>query len=116
VRPPGQLHSRRLEQCPRLGHGEPQIIGPHLGQLALQPQPVQAQPDVMPGGQHEPQLLRRAHQQQLQLPPRLVRAQFVHVVEYQPQRLVQRRQVRQQPLHDHPPVQVRCCRQRAHQR
>jgi hypothetical protein len=69
----------------------------------------------MPGDQHEPQLLRRAHQQQLQLPPRLVRAQLVHVVEYQPQRLVQRRQVRQQPLDHHPPVQVRRGRQLPHQ-
>ena len=67
----GQPHPGRRQQLPRLGQAEPQIIGADLGQLPLQPQPVQPQPHVMPGGQHEPQLLRRAHHQQLQLPPRL---------------------------------------------
>ena len=85
-----QLHPGPLEQRPRLTQGEPQIVRPDLGQLTLQPQPVQPEPHVVPGGQHEPQLRRGAHQQQLQLPPRLVRAQFLHVVDHQPQPLVQR--------------------------
>jgi len=111
----GQLYSRRLEQRSRLGCSEPQVIRADLGQLSLQPQPVQPQPHVMPGGQHEPQLGRRAHQQQLQLPPRLVRTQLMQVVDHQPQPALQRRQVLQQPLHDRPPVQIRRRRQRAHQ-
>ncbi len=65
----------------------------------------------MPGGQHEAQLRRGAHHQQLQLPQRLFRAQLVHVVDHQPQPVLQRRQVRQQPLDDRPPVQVRRRRQ-----
>ncbi len=38
----GQLHPCRGEQFPRLRHGEPQIGLADLGQLAFQPQPVQA--------------------------------------------------------------------------
>jgi hypothetical protein len=70
----------------------------------------------MPGGQHKPQLLWSAHQQQLKLPNRLGLAELVHVVDHQPQRLLQRRQVLQQPLHEYPRVQVRRCRQLPYQR
>jgi hypothetical protein len=48
---------------------------------------------VMPGGQHEPQLVGRSHDQQLQLAQRLVRARFVHVIDHQPQLVIQRRQI-----------------------
>jgi hypothetical protein len=69
---PGQRAGRqfdpgRAEQRPRLGQAEPQIDRADLGQLLLQPQPVQPQPQVVPGRQDEPQLLRRAQQQELQL-------------------------------------------------
>jgi hypothetical protein len=111
----GQVHPGRLEQFLGLGHGEPQIRLADLGQLALQPQPVQPQPHVMPGGQHEPQARRGPHDQQLQLPQR-VGAQLVHVVDHQPQHLIQRRQIRQQPLGDHPAVQIRRRRQLPDQR
>ena len=70
----------------------------------------------MPGRQHEPQLRRGPHHQQLQLAQRLVRAQLVHVIDHQPQPVLQRCQVRQQPLHDRPPVQIRRRRQRLYQR
>jgi hypothetical protein len=112
----GQLYPRCREQGPRLGHGEAKIIGADLGQLALKPQPVQPQPHVMPGGQDEPQRRRRAHDQQLQLPPRLIRAQLVQVVDHQPEPLFKRRQVPKQPLDDRPPVQIRCRGQLPHQR
>ena len=69
----------------------------------------------MPGGQHEPQVRRGAHDQQFQLPQR-VRAQLVHVVDHQPQPVIQRRQICQQPLGDRPPVQVRRRRQLPDQR
>jgi MFS family permease len=111
----GQVHPSRLEQLPRLGHGEPQIRLADLGQLALQPQPVQAQPHVMPGGQHEPQPRRGPQDQQLQL-PQCLRAQLVHVVDHQPHPVIQGGQVGQQPLGDHPPVQVRSRRQLPDQR
>ena len=111
----GQLHPGLLEQRPRLTQGEPQILRPELGQLPLQPQPVQAQPHVVPGGQHEPQLRRGPHQQQLQLPQRLRRAQLMHVIDHQPEPVIQCRQVLQQPFHDRPPVQIRRRRQLPHQ-
>jgi LuxR family transcriptional regulator, maltose regulon positive regulatory protein len=53
-------------------------------QFALQPQPVQAQPHVMPGGHHEPQLRRCPHYQQLELPPCLVRVELMQIVYHQP--------------------------------
>ena len=109
-----QLHPRRGKQLPRLGHGEPQVPGAELGQPALQPQPVQPQPHVMPGRQHKPQPRRGPHQQQLQLPQR-VRAQLVHVIDHQPQPLFQRRQVTQQPLRQRPPIQLRRPGHRPHQ-
>jgi len=69
----------------------------------------------VPVGQHEPQARRGPHDQQLQLPQR-VGAQLLHVVDHQPQPVIQRRQIRQQPLGDHPPVQVRRRRQLPDQR
>ena len=110
-----QLNPRRPEQLPRLGQAEPQIPPADLGQLPLQPQPVQPQPHPLPGRQHHPQLLRTPQQQQLQLAPRLRRPQLVHVIDHQPDPLIQPRQVLQQPLHHRPPVQLRRRRQRPHQ-
>ena len=70
----------------------------------------------MPGGQHEPQRRRGTHHQQLQLPPRLVRAKLVQVVDHQPQPVLERRQILQQPLGDHPSVKIRGRSQLPHQR
>ncbi len=81
----GQLHPRRCEQLPGLSQAEPQVRRADLGELPFQPQPVQPQPQIMPGRQHEPQLRRAAQQQQLQLPPRFRRPQLVHVIEHQPE-------------------------------
>jgi hypothetical protein len=111
-----QPHPRGRQQLPRLGHAEPQIVRADLGQLAGQPQPVQPQPHVVPGSQHEPQLRRGPQHQQLQLPTRLVRAQLVHVVDHQPDPVPQLDQVLQQPLDDRPPVQIRRRRQLPDQR
>jgi hypothetical protein len=102
----GQLHPGRLEQRPRLIEGEPQVGGADLGQLCLQPQPMQPQPQVPAGGEHEPQLRRRAQHQQLKLALRLVRAQLVQVVDHQPDPVLQRPQVLQQPLDNCPAVKV----------
>ena len=111
----GQLHPGGVEQFLGLGHSEPQIWLADFGQLAVQPQPVQAQAHIMPGGEHEPQLLWRPHHQQLQLLLRLGRAQLVQVIDHEIDPVLQRRQVFQQPLGDRPPVQVRRGRQRLHQ-
>ena len=103
----GQLDAGRLEQGPRLGPAEPQVVSPDLGQLALEPEAVQAEAQVVPGSEDEPQLRRGPHHQQLELPARRLRAELVQVVDDQPQRFGQRRQVVEQPLHDRPAVQVR---------
>jgi hypothetical protein len=65
----------------------------------------------MPGGQHEPQLRRGPQDQRLQLPQR-AGAQLLHVIDHQPDPVIQGGQIGQQPLGDHPPVQVRRRRQR----
>ena len=74
-----------VEQRPRLVEGEPEVGRADLGQLAFKPQPVQSQPQIMPGGQHDPQLRRAAHQQQLELAQRLGRPQLVHIIDHQPE-------------------------------
>ena len=109
-----QLHSRCREQFARLRHGEPQIGLADLRQLAVQPQPVQPQPQVVPGCEDQAQIRRCALHQQLQLPQR-IGAQLVHVIDDQPQPVRQRRQVAQQPLHNRPAAQVRRRCQRPHQ-
>ena len=52
----GQRYPGRLEQRLRLVQREAQIGRADLGELSLQPQPVQAQPQIVAGGEHEPQL------------------------------------------------------------
>lgn len=98
---PRTLHPGALEQRSGLFQAAPQTVRADLGELRLQPQPVQAQTQIPQGGQHEPLLRRRAHQQQFQLSLRLRRAQLVQVVDDQPDWIRQRCEVLQQPLH-HP--------------
>ena len=69
----------------------------------------------MAGGQHEPQPRGRAHEQQLQLAQRLGRAQLVHVVDHQPDPVLEPAQIGQQPLDDRPAVQIGSRRQRPDQ-
>jgi predicted ATPase len=70
-----------------------------------------AQPNVMPGSQDDPQLRRSAQHQELDLPAGFLGPQLVDVVENQPQAVLQRCQVREQPLDDRPVVQIRRRRQ-----
>jgi hypothetical protein len=78
-------------------------------------QPVQPQPEVVPGSQHEPKLRRRPHHQQLELSERLGRAQLLRIVDHQHDRVLKRPQILQQPLDNCPAVQVRRDGQRPHQ-
>ncbi len=100
------------QQDPDVSLSAAAVTAVHRGK----PQPVQAQPQIVPGGQHNPQLLRAAHQQQLQLAQRLGRAQFVGIVDQQPGLVLQRLQVRQQPLDERPAIQIWCRGQGPHQR
>ena len=100
-----ELSPRRSEQRPRFIGGEPQIGGADLGQFALKTKAVQSEPQVISRGEDK-RSSRPAHDQQLQLAQRLSGVQLVRVVDHQPQRLVQRTEVRQQPLDDRPAVQV----------
>ena len=111
----GQRYPGRLEQGPRLILGEAQAVRADLGELAGQPQPVQAQPEIVPGGKDEPQPRGRAHEQQLQLAQRVGRAQLVQVVDHQQDPVLQAAQIGEQPLDDRPAVQIGRGRQRPHQ-
>jgi hypothetical protein len=73
----GQLDAGSLEQGPCLGPAEPQIVPPDLDQLALEPEAVQAEAQIVPGREDEPQLRRGPHHQQLELPARRLRAELV---------------------------------------
>jgi hypothetical protein len=89
----GHLDSGRRKQSARLVEGEAQSIGADLGQPALQAQAVRPQPQIMSGGENEPQLPGRAHQQQFDLLQRVPGTQLVHVVEHQPDTILERAQV-----------------------
>jgi hypothetical protein len=77
-----QLYRGSPQQLARLLEREPQIFRAQLGQLTLQPKPVQPQLHVMPGGEDKPQFLRCAHDEQLKLAQRLVRVELVHVIDH----------------------------------
>jgi len=86
---PGQLYPGRFEQRPRLLAGKAQVGRADLGELPRQPQPVQAQPQIVARGQDEPQPGGGAHHQQFQLAQRLGRAQLVQVIDHQPDPVLQ---------------------------
>ena len=110
----GQPHPRRLQQRARLLEREAKILAPDLGQLPLHTQPVQPQPQIPPGHQHEPQRRRRGPEQHLNLADGLLGLQLVQVVDHQPQRLPERAQILHQPSDDVRPVQIRGGRQLPH--
>ena len=109
-----QVQTGCLQQRARLVEREAEIGGADLGQLGFQAQPVQAQPEVVAAGDHESKLGRRAHQEQLELAQRLWRAQLVQVVDHEPDTVLERRQVLQQPLDDPSAVEGRRRRESPH--
>ena len=103
----GQPHPRRLQQRARLLEREAKVLAPDLGQLPLHTQPVQPQPQIPACHQHESQLRRRGPEQHLNLADGLLGLQLVQVVDHQPQRLLERAQILQQPMDDVRAVQTR---------
>ena len=79
----GQRDPRGVEQQAGLALGEAQIGRADLGQLARQPQLVQAQPQIMAGGQQRVGARRKVCQQPGQLGDRLRRIQLVQIVDDQ---------------------------------
>jgi hypothetical protein len=109
-----QLHAGCVQQRPPLLECEAKIVGSELGQLGFQAQAVQAQPQIVAARKHEVKLCRRAHQEQLELAQRLRRAQLVQVVDHEPDGVVERSQIVQQPLDDHSAVESGRRRQSPH--
>ena len=75
---------------------------------------MQPQPHVVARGQHKSELLRRAHQQQLELAQRVLGTQLVKVVDHNPDRLLERLQILEQTLDDRPAVEIRRAGQLPH--
>ena len=99
----GQLYPGRLEQRPLLLPGEAQV-GPRGSRSARPPAAAGAGPAADHGGwpaRTAAPAGARMHQQ-LQLAQRLGRAQLVHVVDHQPDPVLEPAQVFQQPLDDRP--------------
>ncbi len=110
----GQPHPRRLQQRARLLEREAKVLAPDLGQLPLHTQAVQPQPQIAACQQHESQLRRRGPDQQLHVADGLVGLELVQVVDHQPQRLLERAQIFEQPSDDVRAVQIRRGRQLPH--
>ena len=87
----------RCEQLARLILAKTQIIGTDLGERALEAQPMQAQPQLMSTGQHNPKTVGGAQQEQLQLAQRVDRAQLVQAIDHQPHRALDQGQILDQP-------------------
>ncbi len=94
----GELDPGRLQQLPCLREREPEVRSADLDQLARQPQPVQPQARLLARAQHHPQGRRPSRQQHFQPLARLGGPQLVQVVDDEHRGLLERREVRQQPL------------------
>ena len=79
----GQRDTRGGEQLAGLPLGEPQIRGADLGQLAGQPQPMQAQPQVAACGQHRVHAGGKVRQQPGELGEGVRGVQLVQIVDDQ---------------------------------
>ena len=97
----GQLDPGSLQQLTRLVEREAQIRVAQLVKIAREPQPMQPEPGLLPRGEHQRQPRRQPGDEPLEPRLRIGRAELVQVVDHEHDRLVQRPQLRQQPLHHH---------------
>ena len=111
----GQFYPGRLEQRARLLDRKAKIAGADLREPPFQAQAVQPQPQVVARGEHQAELLGRAHQEELELAQRVLGTQLVKVVDHKPDRLLERLQILEQSLDDRPAVEIRRARQLPHQ-
>lgn len=103
-----ELDAGGAEELARLLHGEAQIVGPQLGQLAGQAEPVKAELWLLAGRERDVELRRRSLDQPLERRERVVRAELVQVVDHEQRRGVQQREVAEQPLERRVAVHGRC--------
>ena len=78
----------RTEQAPRLVEREAQVGPAQLGQLARDPEAMQAEGRLLASREHDPQLRRHPREQQLQPGQRVVGAELVEIVDHQLERLL----------------------------
>jgi hypothetical protein len=87
---------------------EAQLRGAQLRELTREPQAVQAERRLLPRHQHDPQRLRQPREQHLQPSERVLRVEFMQVVDHHLDRLLQPLQLRQEPLYHDGPGEARC--------
>ena len=90
----------RTEQAARLVEREAQVGPAQLGQLARDPQPMQAERRLLASREQDPQLCRHPREQQLQPGQRVLGAELVEIVDHQLERLLEPLELGQQPLDD----------------
>jgi hypothetical protein len=84
--------SERREQVGRLGRRECELIGPDLGERTVQPQLVQRQVGIAPGGGDEPQSSGPVRDHVTEVRHRLGRRELVQVVDHKHERAFKLRQ------------------------
>ena len=96
-----QRDPARTEQRAGFVEREAQVGPAQLGQLAREPQAVQAQRRLLACREHDPQLCRQPREQHLQPGERVFRVELVQVVDHQHERLLELLELGQEPLDHH---------------
>ena len=96
-----QSDPARAEQRAGFVEREAQVGPAQLGQLAREPQAVQAERRLLARREHDPQLRRQPREQHLQPGERVFRVELVQVVDHQHERLLEPLQLGQEPLDHH---------------
>ena len=89
-----------MEQRAGLVEREAQVGRAQLGQLAREPQAVQAERRLLAGREHDPQLCRQPREQHLQPGERVVGVELVQVIDHQVERLLEPLELAEESL-DH---------------
>jgi len=105
-RRPGDLHAGGQEELTGLLHREPQVRAAELGEVGVEPQAMQPQPDVATRGEHQSQLGRGLGHKQLELPHAVGRLELVEIVDDEPQRLIEPAQLVEEAPDDDVRIEV----------
>ena len=90
----------RIEQRAGLVEREAKVGRAQLGELAREPQAVQAERRLLAGREHDPQSCREARDQHLQPCERVVGGELVQVIDHQVQRILEPVELAEESLHD----------------
>lgn len=103
-----QRKARSLQELPGLALRETQIGRPDLGQLAVEPELVQPQRQITPGGEDRVHMLGEPLQQPGQLPERFRRGQLVQIIDDQERAIAMPGELGQNSVADGRCIKVGC--------